>query len=98
MLLVKIIDASPEFIEWIEGEAHYVGDHGPEFEHVLVEFTFWDYLHKHPDTVVTYEDGSGIHELNPAADALKDHPLPWLLRKLLVFKSVDFQRPKVCTH
>ncbi len=98
--LVNIIDASPEFYQWITGKATYVGGHGPDsdFEYVLVEFTFWDYLHKHPETVVTYEDDSGIHELNPAANALKDHPLPWLLRKLLVFKSVDFQRPKICTH
>lgn len=64
----------------------------------LVEFAFWSYVHDHPDISVTFERNGEIIELARAGDGLTENAPPWLLRKLLPFKPVDFDRPKVCSH
>jgi hypothetical protein len=94
--IVRILDASPEFIDWVNNHAQR--EPYADGQIYLVEFDFWDYLHKNPSTSVTYEDESGIHRLERAEDVLHEHPLPWTLRKIFTFKPVDFVRPKICTH
>ena len=63
----------------------------------LVWFDLQQHLRWNPDFWVTYKRNGQIYEKVTAATL--DAPPPNLLeRKLLLFKTVDFDRPKVCTH
>lgn len=64
----------------------------------LVMFSLKERLRKKPDHWVTYELNGVRHEMATAASlAAATHANAWE-RKLLIFKHVDFARPKVCTH
>jgi hypothetical protein len=63
----------------------------------LVWFDLQQHLRWNPGYWVTYERNGKIYEKVTAATL--DAPQPNLLeRKFLLFKTVDFDRPKVCTH
>ncbi|MBL8271079.1 hypothetical protein [Steroidobacter sp.] len=64
----------------------------------LVMFSLLERLRKKPDQWVTYELNGVRHE-KATAESLgaATHASFWE-RKLLIFKPVDFARPKVCTH
>lgn len=64
----------------------------------LVEFAFWKQVQKNPNLSVTYQIGDEVRHLERAGDALPGHEQPVVLQKLLPFKPVDFNRPKVCSH
>lgn len=93
--IVHVLEASPEFVAWAESHAQR---EYPAGRFTLVEFAFWHYLHMNPLTSVTYEDETGIHKVERAADVLHEHPQSWLLSKIFTFKPVDNIRPKVCSH
>ena len=93
--IIDVLEAPPEFVYWAERHAQRAY---PDGKFTLVGFTFWDYLHRNPETAVTYDDGTGVKRIERAADVLDQHPLTWIERKLLTFKPVDFTRPKTCSH
>jgi hypothetical protein len=63
----------------------------------LVMPSLAQYLRKNPDQWVTYDLNNVRHEKVTASSA--DLPqLGWFERTFLIFKPVDFNRPKVCTH
>jgi len=64
----------------------------------LVMFTLNEKLLKKPDQWVTFElDGVTHERVTAASIGAPSHANAWE-RKLLIFKPVDFSRPKVCTH
>lgn len=64
----------------------------------LVMFTLNEKLRKKPDHWVTFELNGVRHERATAASlGSHTHANAWE-RKLLIFKPVDYSRPKVCTH
>jgi hypothetical protein len=64
----------------------------------MVMFELRAYLRKRPGEWVTYRRGDVVHE-RVTGEALAAEPRPGLLeRKFLIFKPVDYSRPKVCTH
>jgi len=64
----------------------------------MVELALWRHLREHPEASLGYRLDGDVQRLARAADALAAHPQPWLTRKLLAFKDVDFRRPKACSH
>ena len=64
----------------------------------LVMFTLKEKLRKKPNDWVTFELNGVRHEHATAASlGAQTHANAWE-RKLLIFKPVDYSRPKVCTH
>lgn len=64
----------------------------------LVLFSLKERMRNKPDAWVTYELNGVRHERATAQSlGSSTHASPWE-RKLLIFKHVDFARPKVCTH
>ncbi|QFI69327.1 HTTM domain-containing protein [Sinorhizobium alkalisoli] len=84
--VVKVVDSSREL--WIrQSQAGYY--------HILHDLKLW--LRWKPDAWVTYER-DGVTVTRATAASLADEMPNLLERKLLIFKLVDFSRPKVCTH
>ena len=65
-------------------------------ERGLVLFSLQEYLRRHPSEWVTYDLHGVRHEQVTAADVRE--PAAWWERSFLIFKPVNFARPKVCTH
>jgi hypothetical protein len=64
----------------------------------LVMFSLKEWLRKKPEQWVTYEL-NGVRYEKATAQSLGAFTHASLLeRKVLIFKPVDFARPKVCTH
>jgi hypothetical protein len=64
----------------------------------MVWFQLWQYLRWNRQHWVTFRRNGVLHEKVTAA-TLAHLPKPNLLeRKFLIFKTVDFDRPKTCTH
>jgi hypothetical protein len=64
----------------------------------LVMFGLREFLRERPTEWVTYRRGDVLHE-RVTGEALGAEMRPSLLeRKFLIFKPVDYSRPKVCTH
>jgi len=64
----------------------------------MVWFGLQQYLLANPQSWVTFRRDGVVYEKATAA-SIAHLPQPsWLERKLLIFKTVDFDRPKVCTH
>lgn len=61
-----------------------------------VKFSVEEQIRRHPNQWVKYEDRSGNLRTMTAA-SLGPEP-SFLERKLLIFKPVDYSRPKICTH
>lgn len=84
--VVKVVDSSEE--QWVrESQA---GNY-----HVLHDLKLW--LRWKPDAWVSYVK-DGVTVTRATAASLADEMPNILERKLLIFKLVDFSRPKVCTH
>jgi hypothetical protein len=84
--VVKIVDSSdPQLLRQSQAGNH----------HILLQLK--KYLRWNPEAWVTYvKDGETVTR---ATAATFSDDMPNLLeRKLLIFKLVDFSRPKVCTH
>lgn len=64
----------------------------------LVMFSLMERLRKKPEHWVTYELNGVQHEKATAASLGAATHASLLERKLLIFKPVNFARPKVCTH
>lgn len=64
----------------------------------LVMFSLRERLRKKPEHWVSYELNGAIHERETAQSIRAFTHANALERKLLIFKPVDFARPKVCTH
>jgi hypothetical protein len=64
----------------------------------LVMFSLKEQLRKKPNAWVTYELNGVRHEQVTAASIGAHTHANALERKLLIFKPVDYSRPKVCTH
>jgi hypothetical protein len=64
----------------------------------LVMFALNEKLRKKPDHWVTFELNGVRHERATAASIGAQSHANALERKLLIFKPVDYSRPKVCTH
>ncbi|MFC0198899.1 thiol-disulfide oxidoreductase [Paracoccus rhizosphaerae] len=84
--IVRIVDANDNWLEQqMENDQH------------LVLFALKDYLRRHPDAWVTYElNGQTVERATSATFA--DQQPGLIERNLLRFKTVDYDRPKVCTH
>ena len=64
----------------------------------MVWLSLHEFLRRNPDHWVTYRRNGVLHEKETAA-SVANLPKPSLFeRRFLIFKSVDFDRPKVCTH
>ena len=59
----------------------------------MVYFELQRFVTEHPDVPVVYEVDGVRYE-----DTSQVEPVSLLMRKLLLFKPVDFKWPKVCTH
>lgn len=64
----------------------------------LVMLSLQEYLRRHPQHWVTYDMGKVHHEKVSAASPDLPAPANWWERTFLIFKTVDYARPKVCTH
>ncbi|MFL6548400.1 MAG: thiol-disulfide oxidoreductase [Povalibacter sp.] len=64
----------------------------------LVMQSLETYLRKNPTQWVTYDLHNVRHEKVTAASTDLPAPPNWWERTFLIFKPVDFNRPKVCTH
>lgn len=62
-----------------------------------VRFAVEEFLRRHPDQWVTFEAGGKVYPRVTAASLTSPAP-SFVERKLLIFKQVDMNRPKVCTH
>lgn len=62
-----------------------------------VMFSIEEYMRRHPDQWVSYVRNGQLVERATAAD-LPANSASWMERKFLIFKQVDYSRPKVCTH
>jgi hypothetical protein len=63
----------------------------------MVRYDLERWMRKHPDEWVSFAmNGQNFERANAATFPIQDYNL--VERKLLVFKPVDFARPKVCTH
>lgn len=82
--LVRLISSS-------DARLQRYADEGFQF----VAFEFWRYVARRPDIEVTFDRGNG-----PESLAAGERP-PYaggFLDRFVMFKPVDFRRPKVCTH
>jgi hypothetical protein len=64
----------------------------------LVMFSLHEHLLKNPQQWITYDLGGVRHERVTAASIGAQQHANWFERTLLIFKPVDFARPKRCTH
>lgn len=83
--LAKIIESNNEELNRYVGKNQY-----------WVELELIDYLERHPDTTVTFQIGDQTFTHSPEAPYQSHYSN--LERRLLEFKPVDFNQPKVCTH
>lgn len=84
--LVKIEDSSSP---WLMGHARK--------DNLLVLFALKEYLRQNPQHWVSYTLNGETIRRATSADFVHERA-GMLERNLLLFKPVDFQRPKVCTH
>lgn len=85
--VVRVIDASSPPLQRVA-----IGRDG------LVWLDLQQYLRANPHEWVTFER-QGVRYERATAASIAHLPQPsWLERKLLIFKTVNFDRPKVCTH
>lgn len=84
--IVEIVESSSP---WLSG--HALPDHG------LTLFTVKEHLRQHPQHWATYRLNGALHPRMTAASFPHDRA-GTIERNLLLFKPVDYRRPKVCTH
>jgi hypothetical protein len=64
----------------------------------MVLFQVKEFLRKHPDDWISYRRGSEVFAHQSASSFSPQEHASLIERKLLLFKPVDYARPKVCTH
>ena len=64
----------------------------------LVMFSVNEYLRRNPHHWLTYDLRDVRHERVTAAALGSQHHANWFERTFLIFKPVDYARPKKCTH
>lgn len=85
--LAEIIDSSNSSLR------HIAANHDS-----MVWLSLHQFLRRNPDQWVTYRRNGVLHQKETAA-TLAHMPRPNLIeRRFLIFKPVDFDKPKVCTH
>jgi hypothetical protein len=64
----------------------------------MVLFAMKEFLRTHPEAWISYRQAGVVHDrVTVAAFPASEHA-NWLERHFLLFKPVDFARPKVCSH
>ena len=84
--LARLLDSSDPYIDHLAAQDQY-----------MVMLSLKEYLRKRPNVWVTYESNGQLHSRVRSAD-FQGRDANLIERNLLVFKLVDFKRPKVCTH
>jgi hypothetical protein len=99
-----LFDKPPYLFKYQEDVVDIVDTSSPSLAAVAAhdDAMVWLALHQHlrrnPQHWVTFRRNGQLHERATAA-TIAHLPKPNLLeRKFLIFKTVDFDRPKVCTH
>jgi len=94
----------PYVFDYQKDVAEIISSSSPELQAVaakhdgMVWFALVQYLRANPNHWATYRHNGAVFE-KITAQTLATEPKPNLLeRKFLIFKTVDFDRPKVCTH
>jgi hypothetical protein len=94
----------PYLFDYQRDVVEIVGSSSPVLQEVaakhdgMVWFGLTQYLRANPREWVSFRRDGMLYEKATAA-SIAQLPQPnWLERKLLIFKTVDFDRPKVCTH
>jgi hypothetical protein len=94
----------PYLFGYQQDVVHIVASSSPALQEVaklgdgMVWLGLQQFLNANPTQWVTFRRDGVLHERATAA-SLAHLPQPsWLERKFLLFKTVDFDRPKVCTH
>jgi hypothetical protein len=96
--------APPYLFDYQRDVVHIVAASSPTLQQVaakrdgMVWFGLQQYLRANPTQWVTFRRDGVLHERATAA-SIAHLPQPsWLESQFLIFKTVDFERPKVCTH
>jgi hypothetical protein len=99
-----MFDKPPYLFDYQRDVVEIVATSSPMLQNVaaagdsMVWFSLQQYLRANPQHWVTFRRDGVVHERVTAA-SIAHLPQPnWLERKFLIFKPVDFDRPKVCTH
>jgi len=91
-----IFNYQRDLVTIIESSSPWLMRHARK-ENLLVLFSLKEYLRQNPQHWVTYTlNGQTIRKAT-AADFIHQRA-GMLERNLLLFKPVDFKRPKICTH
>ena len=94
--LPQIFDYQKKLVKIISSP-HPKMQHFAENGNLLVYFELRRFVTLNPGIPVTYEiDGVSYQHDENNTDNIK--PVPWWLHKMLLFKPVDNNWPKVCTH
>ena len=99
-----LLDAPPYLFGYQSDVAEIVATSSPQLQNVAAErdsmvwFSLQQFLRSHPNEWVTFRRNGVLHEQVSAASIAHLPPPNWLERKFLIFKTVDFDRPKACTH
>lgn len=91
-----LFDYQNDVVRIIDAESSWLQEKARDGEHYIL-FALKDHLRRHPHEWVTYELNGQVHERVTTADFAGQQP-GLIERNLLRFKTVDFDRPKVCTH
>jgi hypothetical protein len=99
-----LFDKPPYLFDYQKDVVEIVATSNPALQNIaahgdsMVWFQLWQHLRRNRQHWVTFRRNGVLHEKVTAA-TLAHSPEPNLLeRKFLIFKPVDFDRPKVCTH
>jgi hypothetical protein len=99
-----LFDKPPYLFDYQKDVVEIVATSSPALQNIaahgdsMVWFQLWQHLRWNRQHWVTFRRDGVLHEKVTAA-TLAHLPKPNLLeRKFLLFKAVDFDRPKVCTH
>jgi hypothetical protein len=99
-----VIDRSQHWFDYQRDVAMVRDASDPAMQHLasrnlgLVTFTLHEYLRKNPEHWVTFDLNGTRHERITAASLNATTHANWFERTFLIFKPVDFSRPKRCTH
>lgn len=93
----------PYLFDYQKDVVKVLGSNDPRIEHLaktnqhMVMFELKEFLRKRPDAWISYERNGKVFNQARGVDFAGQHA-NIVERNLLLFKAVDFNRPKVCTH
>jgi hypothetical protein len=94
----------PYLFDYQRDVVEIVGSSSPTLQEVaakrdgMVWLGLQQYLRANPREWVSFRRRGVLYEKASAASIAQLPQPSWLERKFLLFKTVDFDRPKVCTH